>query len=318
MKLRKITIATAMVTVIGSVMACSNSGGSGLASTPTGLVPASGTPLRSFPPVSNSPTVASNNLRLSLTDAPSKDLKSVWVNVDHAELFVKRGGGQGRLIVAQNLGMVDLMTLRNGVSLPMQDMTLPVGTEISAIRLVLKADNNHGIKTNGSRCDMKTPSAQQSGIKIHLAQPFTIEEGQTYSMIMDFDAEKSVVVRGHGGCLLKPVLKLLSVVKAPIPIPEDPSGGGSENPGDTGGGTDNGGDTGGGTDDGGVTDPGTIPDDSGTPITDGTDGNTGGGDDGSTNPDTVPDDGGGFEIPIDTADDSPIITIDDLVVEPTP
>jgi hypothetical protein len=309
MKLRKIILATSL----SSIMACSNSGSSGLASTPSGLVPASGAPLRSFPPVSNSAGVVSSNLRLSLTDAPSKDLKSVWVNVDHAELFVRRGGGQGRLVVAQNMGMVDLMTLRNGVSLPMQDMTLPVGTEISAIRLVLKPDNNHGVKNNGSRCDMKTPSAQQSGIKIHLAQPFTIEQGQTYSMIMDFDAEKSVVVRGRNGCLLKPVLKLLSVVKAPIPIPEDPSddGGGTvENPGDTGGGTggNTGGDTGGGT-----TDPGTIPDDSGTPITDGNDGNTGGGDGGATDPNTVPDDGGGFEIPVDPADDSPIITIDDLV-----
>jgi len=300
MRLRKIILATSLT----SVMACSNSGSSGLASTPSGLVPASGAPLRSFPPVSNSPGAVPSNLRLSLTDAPSKDLKSVWVNVDHAELFVRKGGGQGRLIVAQNMGMVDLMTLRNGVSLPMQDMTLPVGTEITAIRLVLKTDNNHGIKNNGSRCEMKTPSAQQSGIKIHLAQPFTIEQGQSYSMMMDFDAEKSVVVRGKkGGCLLKPVLKLLSVVKAPIPVPEDESGGGTEeNPGDTGG--DNGGDTGGGT---------TPGSDDGTPITDGNDGNTGGGDGGATDPDTVPDDGGGFEIPIDAADDSPIITIDDLV-----
>lgn len=294
MKLRKIILATGL----SSVMACSNSGSSGLASTPSGLVPASGAPLRSFP------EAVSNNLRISLTDAPSKNLKSVFVNVDHAELFVRRGGGQGRLIVAQNLGMIDLMTLRNGVSLPMQDIALPIGTEINGIRLVLKTDNNHGVKTNESRCEMKTPSAQQSGIKIHLAQPFTIEENQTYSMIMDFDAEKSVVVRGNGGCLLKPVLKLLSVVKTAIPIPDDNGDGTGENPGgaENPGGIDNPGDTGGDIGAG----------DDGVPVTDGTDGNTGGGDGGATDPNTVPDDGGGFEIPIDSADDSPIITIDDL------
>ena len=206
MKLGKMLLATGL----SSVMACSNSGSGGLATTSAGLVPSGGAPLGSFPPVSEAPGVMSNNIRISLTDAPSKDMKSVFVNVAHAELFVKNGSaGQGRLIVAQNLGLVDLMTLRNGVLLPMQDLNLPVGTEISGIRLVLNAENNHGVRTNGSRCEMKTPSGQQSGIKIHLAQPFTIGENFTYSMVMDFDAEKSVVVRGrNGGCLLKPVLKL--------------------------------------------------------------------------------------------------------------
>ena len=166
-------------------------------------------PVGSFP-------VTANNLRISLTDAPSKNLKSVFVNVDHAELFVAKGGARGRIIVSQNLGMVDLMTLRNGVLLPMEDLSLSAGLQITGIRLVLKGENNHAIKSDNSRCEMQTPSGQQSGIKIHLAQPFTLKTGSVYSMVMDFDAAKSVVVKGNGGCLLKPVLKLLSVTKIPL------------------------------------------------------------------------------------------------------
>lgn len=161
--------------------------------------------------LSSYPQEKTDNLRMSMTDAPSKDLKNVFVNVAHAELLVSNGGKNSRIMVAQDLGLVDLLTLRNGVLLPMQDFSLPEGVEITGIRLVLKGEDNHAIKKNDERCEMQTPSGQQSGIKIHLSEPFTIQEGKDYSMIMDFDAEKSVVVKGNGQCLLKPVLKLLTV-----------------------------------------------------------------------------------------------------------
>lgn len=220
-------------------------------------------PLSSFP----SNTVSSN-LRISMTDAPSRDLKSVFVNVAHVELFIKRGSSEARLIVAQNLGMVDLLTLRNGVLLPLQDVQLPVGVEVKSIRLVLKSDNNHGIKADNSRCEMQTPSGQQSGIKVHLAAPFVLENNYVYSMVMDFDAEKSVVIKGNGDCLLKPVLKLLQVTRTTTIVHPPPVGSGEE-----------------------PVDPVTlvpepIPVPIPEPITDGTD----------TNP------GADFEIPIDVMD----------------
>lgn len=161
--------------------------------------------------LSSYPQEKTDNLRVSMTDAPSKDLKNVFVNVAHAELLVSNGGKNSRIIVAQGLGLVDLLTLRNGVLLPMQDFSLPEGVMITGIRLVLEGDNNHAIKKNDERCEMQTPSGQQSGIKVLLSEPFTIEEGKDYSMVMDFDAEKSVVVKGNGDCLLKPVLKMLAV-----------------------------------------------------------------------------------------------------------
>ncbi len=230
-QLRKIVLGCA---VIGAVMGLIGCNGAPNQGSSAGLGMAS--LLSSYP-------AGTNNMRLSLTDAPSRDLEQVFVNVDHAELFVKKGGKEARLIVAQDLGLIDLLQLKNGVMLPMHDLTLPTGLEITGIRLVLKGTDNHSIKKDGSRCEMQTPSGQESGIKIHLASPFTLEENYTYSMVLDFDAGKSVVVKGNGDCLLKPVLKLMQVTRrvvevappvAAIPDPSSTTGGSIPAPGSIG------------------------------------------------------------------------------------
>lgn len=278
LKLRTIIIFAGLSTLL----ACNNSETSGiLASSVTTPKTTETQALVSFPE-------SGNNLRISLTDAPSKDLKSVFVNIDHVELFVRKNASENkRLLVGYDTGMVDLMTLRNGVLLPLQDLNIASGLEITGLRLVLKGDNNHSIKSDDSRCEMQTPSGQQSGIKIHLAQPFTLNEDSVYSMVMDFDAQKSVVVKGNGDCLLKPVLKLLQVTKTTInPTPEptaDPTTDPTTDPTSDGDGHE------------------TPPDNTVTPVTDGTDSNT--------NVDSPT--GGDFEIPMDPVDEPAIITTQD-------
>lgn len=174
----------------------------------------SGTVASSFAP-------APSNFRLSLTDAPKEDLKEVNVNVHHIELFLGKGAVEKRLILANGLGMVNLLDLQNGVILPLADVNMPEGVEISQIRLVLNGDNNHVIRKNDQRCDLQTPSGQQSGIKILIKNPIVIESGYRYSMIVDFDAAKSVVIRGNGSCLLKPVLKLSAATRQPVESNDD-------------------------------------------------------------------------------------------------
>jgi hypothetical protein len=157
------------------------------------------------------------NFRLNLTDAPNHDIKSVFVNIKHAELRLSGGGKEGRLIVAENLGVVDLLKLQNGVLLPMADLNLPNDVTVTQIRLVLESEGNYIIKGDESRCDLHTPSAQQTGIKFLIHQGVTIEKGHSYSMVADFDVNKSIVLQGNGGCLLKPVLKLKCASRAEIP-----------------------------------------------------------------------------------------------------
>lgn len=262
--------------------------------------------------LSSYPQEKTDNLRVSMTDAPSKDLANVFVNVSHAELFVNSGGKNSRIVVAQGLGLVDLLTLRNGVLLPMQDFSLPEGVQVTGIRLVLNGDDNHAIKKNGERCEMQTPSGQQSGIKIHLSEPFTIEEGKDYSMIMDFDAEKSVVIKGNGDCLLKPVLKLITVTSkddnddSGEETTEEPVTDGTDS--NVGGGDSS---SGGGEV---VTDPSTGGGDSSsssgtTTVDDGSSSSSGSTVvEQSSGEETTPDSGSGFEEPVDPATEPPLYT----------
>ncbi|MFV8249425.1 DUF4382 domain-containing protein [Bdellovibrio bacteriovorus] len=166
----------------------------------------------------------------NLTDAPNKDLKSVVVDIDHMEVVVAGAGKAGRLILAQGLGPVDLLTLQNGVTLPLQDVEAPAGIRIQQIRLVLKPSGHYAVKGDDSICELKTPSAQKTGVKIILTNKVQFEAGHHYNIVVDFDALKSVVVQGNGGCLLKPVLKLKSAFKTPIVQPEPPLDNGGEEP----------------------------------------------------------------------------------------
>lgn len=176
-------------------------------------------PLQSY---ANKPS----NFRLSLTDAPARDLKSVYVNVKNFELWLEKEGREGRLILGSSSGLIDLMTLRNGVLLQIADLQMPADITIKQIRVVLEETGHYAVKTDNSVCAMQTPSAQQTGIKIVLSNPVTFEPDQSYSMVIDFDAAKSVVIKGNGGCLLKPVLKIAAFTKVHI---EDIDNGGNTN-----------------------------------------------------------------------------------------
>lgn len=160
-------------------------------------------------------------LRFKLTDAPKDDLKSVFVNIDHLEVMLEGRGKSGRIKVASNLGLVDLLKLQNGITMLMQDVVIPEGYKINQLRLILKESGHFSVKMNDSICTMKAPSADKTGIKIKLAEPVMIEAGNQYSLLIDFDAAKSVVLQGNGGCLLKPVLKLASIVKIVVDKDED-------------------------------------------------------------------------------------------------
>lgn len=148
-----------------------------------------------------------------LTDAPNKALQSVMVDIDHLEVLMAGEAKAGRLIVAKGLGVVDLLKLRDGVTLPLQDVVVPQGLKIEQIRLVLKLSGHFAVKPDGSLCELKTPSAQKTGIKVILTNKFRFEAGYSYNIVVDFDALESVVIQGNGRCLLKPVLKLKSATK---------------------------------------------------------------------------------------------------------
>ena len=70
---------------------------------------------------------------------------------------------------------------------------------------------NYVVDSEGNEIPLKVPSGSQTGIKI--VKGFTIEAQGATALLLDFDAEKSVVQAGKSGnWLLKPTIKVVDTV----------------------------------------------------------------------------------------------------------
>ena len=98
---------------------------------------------------------------------------------------------------------INLLDLTGGVTALLAETEIPAGY-LQEMRLVL-GDNNT-IIVDGQELALKTPSAQQSGLKVKVDQELLADT--YYTFILDFDVDQSVVGQGNGGYILKPVLRL--------------------------------------------------------------------------------------------------------------
>lgn len=156
------------------------------------------------------------SMTVKLTDAPA-DLDGVFVDIQAVQVHYAdidneddpRIDSEGWILLETNAGIYNLLELRDGVTVVLADgEEIPKG-KIGQMRLVLGDENF--IVLAGVTIDVKVPSAQNTGIKINLNQE--IEAEANYEIVLDFDAEKSVIAEGNGGYTLKPVIKLESVSK---------------------------------------------------------------------------------------------------------
>ena len=147
---------------------------------------------------------------IRLTDAPG-DYEQVLVEVEDVMIKTSADGGEEEgweSLEGVNTGVIDLLSLTGGVT------ELLVNTELEAgylhqIRLVL-GDNNTIVVKNAEGVEqefaLKTPSAEQSGLKVMVGQE--LEADTDYTFILDFDVDKSVVTTGTGTYSLKPVVRM--------------------------------------------------------------------------------------------------------------
>jgi len=68
--------------------------------------------------------------------------------------------------------------------------------------LVLGENNTIGV--DGEIYDLETPRAQTSGLKIQIHAE--LEADQSYKILLDFDADNSIIETGNGKYKLKPVI----------------------------------------------------------------------------------------------------------------
>lgn len=162
-------------------------------------------------------------LRVHLTDSPADYAE---VNVQIQQVLVKRIDNETEDDTTSTEGMddddiedngwevvfngdmtVNLLDYQNGKTLELGEVELETG-HYQEIRLVL-GENNSLVMDGGESFNLHTPSAQTSGYKLKVDA--TIEDGEQYDLVIDFDASQSIVVRGNGMFNLKPVLRTVDL-----------------------------------------------------------------------------------------------------------
>lgn len=99
-------------------------------------------------------------------------------------------------------GVYNLLEFSNGNTLLLLGPTPVNPGSISELRLIF-GDNN-SIVVDGVTCELKTPSGQSSGYKVKMGS-LPLSGGVTYSLVIDFDVNKSVHPTGNNKYILNPV-----------------------------------------------------------------------------------------------------------------
>lgn len=151
----------------------------------------------------NAGTDGTTKVQIKMTDAPG--------NFDEINLSVKEiilvSDGKPYVFDA-DADVFNVLDFRIGTSNPdilVASGEMPAG-DITEIRLVLN-DFGNTIVVDGVESALVTPSGQSSGWKVKLTENPSLVAGVTYSLLLDFDAAKSIVHTGNGKYLLKPVVR---------------------------------------------------------------------------------------------------------------
>jgi len=147
-------------------------------------------------------------ISIRLVDTPG-DFKEV--NIEVIDVMIKMNDDNGwQSLDPINTGVHDLLQLTGGLNVLLVDrFQIPAGV-LNQIRLVLGEENTVVIEgeegETSEEFPLKTPSAQQSGLKIKVNEELL--PGFTYDFLLDFDVDKSIVIAGNSdNIILKPVIR---------------------------------------------------------------------------------------------------------------
>jgi hypothetical protein len=136
---------------------------------------------------------------IRMTDAPGP---YTAVNIDFQGVELNGNGHAVTLKV--NPGIYNLLNFSNGLDTLIATGSLDV-EKVEQIRLILGPNNT--VVKNGTTYTLSTPSAQQSGLKLQVHQQ--LQAGVAYYVLLDFDANQSIVEEGNGSYSLKPVIRTI-------------------------------------------------------------------------------------------------------------
>lgn len=140
---------------------------------------------------------------------------SVMVTISSVEL-VGEDTTDNFLVLSDIEQSFNLLELRNGVVDTLAALPLPQGS-YSGLRIVVN-DSAYVVLKDGTRFDLKTPSATTSGLKVNMPPVEVSDFSDEVEILVDFDVEKSFVLQGNAstpagikGFLFKPVIKVESL-----------------------------------------------------------------------------------------------------------
>lgn len=142
------------------------------------------------------------SVKFLLTDAPSTQ-NFQEVNIEVKEVYYS-ASGENWVKLPINQAVYNLLDLTNGLDTILANIRLDAGTRINQMRLVLGTNNTIKLE-DGTIKTLETPSAATSGLKVNIHQSITTESG--YAVMIDFDADRSIVNMGNGNYSLKPVVR---------------------------------------------------------------------------------------------------------------
>ena len=143
---------------------------------------------------------STSNFAVRMTDAPG-NFSAVYIDL---QSVVVTGGAQGDVTLNTHPGIYNLLNFTNGIDTLIATGNLQVGN-VEQIRLILGPNNS--VVVDSVSYPLSTPSDQQSGLKLQVHQ--TLQAGISYSMLLDLDANQSIVLQGNGSYQLKPVIRVI-------------------------------------------------------------------------------------------------------------
>jgi len=149
-------------------------------------------------------------LTLQITDAPSSlNIEKAFVTLSDIEVHMAQNNVNGTnnetnttsgwFVVVQGPVTYDLINITNVKQL-LGSEELDVG-KYTQIRLNVESAS---IIINGTEYALNIPSS-----KIKLIHPFNIEQNETTTLTLDFDANESVIKTGNGTYKFQPVVRII-------------------------------------------------------------------------------------------------------------
>jgi len=156
-----------------------------------------------------SSTVTNNGsgaTKMYLTDSPAQ-YDAVVVDVIRVEVLMAGSDStNGWTAVRSDSANYDLLVLRNGARAVLDSAGLVAG-HYTQIRLVLGTGSY--VVVAGVKYFLTIPSGMESGVKLNC--DFDIVAGQTYELLLDFDAGQSIHVTGNGKYMMNPVIRCAAI-----------------------------------------------------------------------------------------------------------